>query len=140
VARAMQAEGPTGATNAAADQLDAVKANTLGELNVLLAQAGDLNVTPQLAAELYEVLPLPPVTTPGAVPTPTSPGAPPTSGTTGSTAPPPTAGGGVTSTSPPATEPPTTQAPTTEPPTTEAPPPSVPADQPTEPPTEDQPQ
>jgi hypothetical protein len=136
VVRAMQAEGPTGATNAAADQLDAVKANTLGELT-LLAQTGDLNVTPQLAAELYEVLPLPSVPTPGPVPTPTNPDAPATSGTTGSTAPPPTAGGGVTSTSPPATEPPTTQAPTTEPPTTEAPPPSVPADQPT---AEDQPQ
>jgi hypothetical protein len=138
VVRAMQAEGPTGATNAAADQLDAVKANTLGELT-LLAQTGDLNVTPQLAAELYEVLPLPSVPTPNPVPTPTNPDAPATSGTTGSTAPPPTAGGGVTSTSPPATEPPTTQAPTTEPPTTEAPPPSVPADQPT-PPAEDQPQ
>jgi hypothetical protein len=138
VARAMQAEGSTGATNAAADQLDAVKADTLGELT-LLAQSGDLNVSPQLAAELDNVLHLPTVTAPGPVP-PTGPQAPATSGTTGSTAPPQTAGGGVTSTSPPATEPPTTQAPTTEPPTTEAPPPPTPADQPTQPTPEDQPQ
>jgi hypothetical protein len=140
VARAMRAEGSTDATNAAADQLDTVKANTLGELNVLLTQAGDLNVTPELAAELYNVLPLPSAPTPGPVPTPTNPDPPATNATTGSTAPPPTAGGGATSTSPPATEPPTTQAPTTEPPTTQAPPPSTPDDQPTQPTPEDLPQ
>jgi hypothetical protein len=130
VARAMQAEGSTAATNAALDQLDAVKAQTMDEVNVLLAQSDDLNVSPQLAAELRSVLPMPPVTTPSPVPTPTGPQAPATSATTGSTAPPPTAGGNVTSTSPPTTEPTTTQAPTTEPPTTVAPPPPTPADQP----------
>jgi Domain of unknown function (DUF5667) len=134
VARAMQAEGSTSATNAALDQLDAVKAQTMDEVNVLLAQSDDLNVSPQLAEELRSILPMPPVTTPTPVPTPTGPQAPATSAT-GSTAPSSTAGGNVTSTSPPATEPTTTQAPTTVVPTTVAPPPPTPADQPA---TEDQ--
>jgi hypothetical protein len=135
VARAMQAEGSTGATTAAANQLDDVKAETLGELTVLLSQGGDLNVTPQLAKELRDVLP-PTPTPPGPAPTPTSPNPPPaTVTTTGPTTPPPSAGGGVTSTPPP-TEPPTTQAPTTEPPTTEAPPPPTQENQSTEPPQE----
>jgi Domain of unknown function (DUF5667) len=141
VAKAMQADGSTSATNAAADQLDAVKAGTIGELKVLITQGPDLNVTPQLAAELLNALPpVSPSTTSGPVPTPTSPGAPATNATTGSTAPPPTAGGGATSTAPPATEPPTTQAPTTQAPTTQAPPPTTPDNQPTDPAPEDLPQ
>jgi hypothetical protein len=140
VTRAMQAEGRTGATNAAADQLDGVKADTLGELDVLLAQGDDLNVTPQLAAELLDALPLPSAPPPGPVPTPTgSKGPAPSINTTGPTAPPPSAGGGVTSTAPPTTQAPTTQAPTTEPPTTQAPPPPTPLNQPTEPATGDLP-
>jgi Domain of unknown function (DUF5667) len=139
VARAMQAEGPTGATRAAADQLDDVKTDTLVELDVL-AQSGDL-VTPELAAELRKAIPLPPVTTSGPVPTPTSPDPPaPSINTTGSTAPPPSAGGGATSTAPPTTDPPTTQAPTTAPPTTQAPPLPTPQNQPTEPATQDLPE
>jgi hypothetical protein len=139
VTRAMQAEGSTGATQAAANQLDDVKADTLGQLQVL-AQSEDLNVTPQLAAELLEALPPPSATPPGPVPTPTGSNGPGASNTTGSTAPPPSAGGGVTSTAPPTTQVPTTQAPTTEPPTTQAPPPPTPQNQPTEPAAEDLPQ
>jgi hypothetical protein len=140
VVRAIQAEGPTGATTAAAAQLDDVRTGTLGELHVL-AQSSDLNVSPQLEAELRRAIPLPPVTTSGPVPTPTGPDAPaPSINTTGSTAPPPSAGGGVTSTAPPTTQAPTTQAPTTEPPTTQAPPPPTPQNQPTEPATGDLPQ
>jgi hypothetical protein len=140
VARAMRAEGSTGATTAAADQLDEVRTGTLGELDVL-AQSGDLTVSPQLAAELRKAIPLPPVTTSGPVPTPTGPDAStPSINTTGPTAPPPSAGGGVTSTAPPTTQAPTTQAPTTEPPTTQAPPPPTPQNQPTEPATGDLPQ
>jgi Domain of unknown function (DUF5667) len=133
VTRALQAEGPTGATTAAAAQLDDVRTGTLGELRVL-AQSSDLNVSPQLEAELRKAIPLPPVTTSGPVPTPTGPDASaPSINTTGPTAPPPSAGGGVTSTAPPTTQAPTTQAPTTEPPTTQAPPPPTPQNQPTEP-------
>jgi Domain of unknown function (DUF5667) len=140
VTRAMEAEGRTGAAYAAADQLDNVKADTLGELKVLLAQGDDLNVTPQLADELREALPLPSAPPPGPVPTPTSSHGPaPSINTTGSTAPPPSAGSGVTSTAPPTTQAPTTQAPTTEPPTTQAPPPPTPLNQPTEPATGDLP-
>jgi hypothetical protein len=139
VARAMEAEGSTGATTAAANQLDDVKAQTLGELTVLLSQSGDLNVTPQLADELRDVLP-PTPTPPGPAPTPASPHAPGATVTTsGSTAPPQSAGGGVPSTAPPTTQAPTTQAPTTEPPTTQAPPPPTPQNQPTEPATGDLP-
>src|SRR4029450_297217 len=95
VTRAMQAEGRTGATNAAAAQLDGVKADTLGELDVLLAQGDDLNVTPQLAAELLDALPLPSAPPPGPVPTPTgSKGPAPRTKTTAPTAPPPPPGGG----------------------------------------------
>lgn len=140
VARAMRAKGSTGATEAAS-QLDAVKADTLGELDVLLAQGGDLGVTPQLADELRSVLPPRSQTPPGPVPTPTGPvaPAPSSSNTPGPTAPPPSAGSGVTSTAPPTTQAPTTQAPTTEPPTTQAPPPPTPQNQPTEPATGDLP-
>jgi hypothetical protein len=140
VTRAMQAEGRTGATEAAANQLDDVKADTLGQLEVL-AQSEDLNVTPQLAAELYSVLPPSAQTPPGPMPTPTGSNGPaPSINTTGSTAPPPSAGGGVTSTAPPTTQAPTTQPPTTQPPTTQAPPPPTPQNQPTEPATGDLPQ
>jgi Domain of unknown function (DUF5667) len=139
VVRAIQAEGRTGATMAAADQLDGVRTGTLGELDVL-AQSSDLTVSPQLEAELREAIPLPPVATSGPVPTPTGPHAPtPSINTTGPTAPPTSAGGGVTSTAPPTTQAPTTQAPTTEPPTTQAPPPPTPQNQPTEPATGDLP-
>jgi len=139
VVRAMQAEGQTGATEAAADRLDAVKEDTLGELRVL-AQSSDLTVSPQLEAELRKAIPLPPVTTSGPVPTPTGSNGPaPSINTTGPTAPPPSAVGGVTSTTPPTTQAPTTQAPTTEPPTTQAPPPPTPQNQPTEPATGDLP-
>jgi hypothetical protein len=136
VFRALQAEGPTGATTAAAAQLDDVRTGTIGELRVL-AQSSDLTVSPQLEAELRKAIPLPPVTTSGPVPTPT--GSAPSINTTGPTAPPPSAGGGVTSTAPPTTQAPTTQAPTTEPATTQAPPPPTPQNQPTEPATGDLP-
>jgi Domain of unknown function (DUF5667) len=136
VFRALQAEGPTGATTAAAEQLDDVRTGTLGELDVL-ARSGDLTVSPQLAAELRNAIPPPPVTTSGPVPTPTGSNGPAPS--TGPTAPPPSAGGGVPSTAPPTTQAPTTQAPTTEPPTTQAPPPPTPQNQPTEPATGDLP-
>jgi Domain of unknown function (DUF5667) len=139
VARAMRAEDSTGATQAA-NQLDVVRAGTLGELGVL-AQSGDLTVSPQLADELRKAIPLPPVATSGPVPTPTgSNDLAPSINTTGPTAPPPSAGGGVPSTAPPTTQAPTTQAPTTEPPTTQAPPPPTPQNQPIEPATGDLPQ
>jgi hypothetical protein len=123
VARAMQAEGPTGETSALAFKLAEVRQSMVTELNTI-AQGETVVVSDEIAQQVHDALhDALATTTTKVAPASSIPGAPsPPSQTTGSTAPPVSGGGAANSTEPPTTEPPTTEPPTTEPPTTASPP------------------